>query len=1015
MGTEPNPSSDLIRAQLNTILRSKLFRSSELQKQFLGFVVARTLEGKAAEIKEYVVGTEAFGRGPDFDPRIDSVVRVVARRVRERLAEFYRHEGRHNSLIIEVPPGSYIPTFSFRRQLVSSASNSPTSSPPSQSSTLSPSPGSIHDLVGTTVSHYELLELIAKGSSGLVFRAEDLRLKRGVALKVLYPRFTSVSQQLERLMQEARFASAVNHPNICAVYDIGEFQGTAFIAMELVQGKTLERFIDHKPLATETLLDLGIQISDALTAAHSRGVAHRDVRSANIMVNGRGDVKLLDFSAARALKRESPVREPETYANEGKAAAQDAAAKIELAEGAEAAAVSYDLERADILGMGAILYEMATGEHYRTASDPPPGLLNPALPAEVDSLIRSALLGEPSLASVSAIRDKLMESQQAFDRERLSASISTVNLRTFLRSKWTIVSLALVVAVFLALYFAIRPTTPAKILAFKQLTHDGQGKLHSFAFGVPTPLVSDGSRLYLQEMYGAKTLIAQVSIQGGETVPLQTEWKEPQIVMDLSPDRSELLVRDFFGSSPERTISKMSLLDGTPRPVGHMSGHDAAWSPEGNRICYANDNELYLANSDGSESKRIASLPGPASWPRWSPDGKLIRFTVQDTNGRTSLWEVAPDAPNPHVLFSRPDHSSSECCGSWSPDGKHFVFQLTQNGGTSLWEVREQHSLFGTSISEATRLTDGPLNVSAPLFSTDGHRIYAVVQQRRGELVRYDANLRTFQLYLGGISADHVEFSRDSRWIAYASFPEGTIWRSRPDGSERLQLSSAPISALFPRWSPDGQRIAFMGSRSGSAVKIYLVQSKGSEPERLMPDDSPEIDPNWSPDGNSIMFAKLPSVNDTDKGSPLIQILDLKSRRITTLPGSEGLTAPRWSPDGRFVAAVALSGGKWGNPAALLFDFTTGKWTPLEDDPIDNKWWSQDGKYFYFDKYMDNDPAIYRLRLSDLSIERVAGMSAVRRSFSDMGWWMGIAPDGSPMVLRDTSIEEIYALDFSSR
>ena len=299
MGTEVSPSPDLIRAQLEKILASKSFRSSELQKKFIAFVVAHTLQGKSAEIKEYVIGTEAFSRGADFDPRIDSVVRVVARRVRERLAEFYRHEGKNDSLIIQVHTGSYVPVFSIRPESIPSAR----SSFPSPSSPPSPSPESIEDLVGRTVSHYEVLELIAKGSSGLVFRAEDLRLRRAVALKVLFPRLSAPSLQLERLMQEARYASAVNHPNICAVYDVGEFEGRAFIAMELVEGKTLDRFIDQKPLQIKTLLDFGIQISDALAAAHSRGVVHRDVRSANIVVNSNGHVTLLDFSAARTLKR----------------------------------------------------------------------------------------------------------------------------------------------------------------------------------------------------------------------------------------------------------------------------------------------------------------------------------------------------------------------------------------------------------------------------------------------------------------------------------------------------------------------------------------------------------------------------------------------------------------------------------------------------------------------------------------------------------------------------------------
>jgi hypothetical protein len=166
MGTVINESRDLIRAQLNRILASKLFRASVLQKQFLTFVVLRTLEGKADEIKEYVVGTEAFGREADFDPRIDSVVRVVARRVRERLTEFYCHEGVHDSLVIQVPTGSYVPSFSTRQLPDTPPRASPSVSPQSPTSPRSPSPADADELMGK-VSHYEVLELIAKGGSGL--------------------------------------------------------------------------------------------------------------------------------------------------------------------------------------------------------------------------------------------------------------------------------------------------------------------------------------------------------------------------------------------------------------------------------------------------------------------------------------------------------------------------------------------------------------------------------------------------------------------------------------------------------------------------------------------------------------------------------------------------------------------------------------------------------------------------------------------------------------------------------
>lgn len=715
MATETNLFPDLIRTQLKRVLASKLFRTSELQKQFLSYVVRLTLEGKAGEIKEYAIGAEAFHRGADFDPRTDSVVRVVARRVRERLSEFYTDEGKTDSLLIHLSPGSYVPSFSIR---------------------------------------------------------------------------------------------------------------------------------DEQPAA----------VSDS----------------------------------------------------------------------------------------------------------------TPLPPMQTRRSSRSVWLG---IFGVTVL--------------------------------------------LVAAYFVFRPGAPPKITAFHQLTHDGQAKLGAFALGVPAPLASDGSRLYFEEVAGSEILIAEVAASGGETVPLQADLKRPLVLLDLSPDRSQLLLKNFFQNLLDGALFKMSLPGGALRKIGNLTAHDAAWSPDGARIAYINGNQLYVASADGAGSKRIAAFPGEPSWPRWSLDSAKLRLTVQDDKGSTSLWEVSSSGADLRPLLPNWGDHSPACCGSWSPDGKYFVFQSTQQGIASLWAIRERRSLFGRSEAPPVRLTQGPLDVSAPLFSFDGRKIFAVVRQRRGELARYDASQGDFRLYLGGISADHVEFSRDAQWIAYATYPEEEIWRSRPDGSERLQLSSAPLAAIFPRWSPDGRQIAFMGTKPGGTVQIYVVPSSGGDPELLLPGNSPQTDPNWSPDGKELMFATLPSVNGVARAQPRIQIIDLKNRKLTTLPGSEGLQAPRWSPGGRFVVATALSEGKWADPAVVIFDFTTGKWTGFEKDPIDNKWWSADGKYFYFDKLIDNDPAIYRLRLSDRSIERITSLKDVRRSFGDMGWWMGLTPDGSPMVLRDTSIAEIYALDFS--
>jgi Tol biopolymer transport system component len=390
-----------------------------------------------------------------------------------------------------------------------------------------------------------------------------------------------------------------------------------------------------------------------------------------------------------------------------------------------------------------------------------------------------------------------------------------------------------------------------------------------------------------------------------------------------------------------------------------------------------------------------------------------LRFSVRDIDGGTSLWELGSGQTNAHRLFGRSPDAAEDCCGSWSPDARYFIFQSTRLGKAAIWTVRDKVRPFA-SRAEPVQLTQGPLSITTPVFSRDGRQIFAIGTERRGELVRYDASTNQFNIYLSGMSVDHVEFSRDGQWIAYASYPEGVLWRSRVDGTQRLQLSPAGMTAWFPRWSPDGKRIAYMAMSQGKPVRIYVVSSTGGAAESLFSDDETRIDPNWSPDGTSLMFS-VQSAGPAEKtGVMRIEVLNLRTHQTSRLPGAEGLNAPRWSPDGRYVVATALSQDQWRDPGVVIFDFKTGQWTGFERDPIDNKWWSADGNYFYFDKYVNNDPAIFRIRMTDRHQERVAGLGQIRRSPGVMGWWMGLAPDNAPLVLRDTSIQEIYALDWQS-
>jgi Tol biopolymer transport system component len=435
--------------------------------------------------------------------------------------------------------------------------------------------------------------------------------------------------------------------------------------------------------------------------------------------------------------------------------------------------------------------------------------------------------------------------------------------------------------------------------------------------------------------------------------------------------------------------------------LGELLGHDGTWSPDGQRILFANGHDLYVVRTDGTESKKLLSVAGDPYWPRWSPDGSRLRVSVSDPKtGSSSLWEIQADGSRPHALLSDWNNPPQECCGSWTPDGKSFVFQSDHDGKTQIWAIPEKGSLFRKSKREPTELTTGPLSYSRAVPSIDGKTIFAIGSQPRGELGRFNQKTQQFEPYFSGISADGVDFSRDGQWVTYVSYPEGSLWRSKADGSERLQLTFPPMQAFLPRWSPDQKQIVFTANLHSKRGQNYLVSANGGIPQPLLPGEPDEADPNWSPDGTLLVFASFSS-----RRSARIFILDLRTHKVSVVPGSEEVFSPHWSPDGRYIAAQSVDSQK-----LMLFDFKSQKWTELARITSAYPNWSRDGKYLHFHTF-GSDPALYRVRISDHKLEKIVSLKGLRLAIGAWGAWCGLAPDDSPLILRDVGTQEIYALD----
>ncbi len=343
-----------------------------------------------------------------------------------------------------------------------------------------------------------------------------------------------------------------------------------------------------------------------------------------------------------------------------------------------------------------------------------------------------------------------------------------------------------------------------------QLTNDGKPK---------NELVTDGVRVFYaspKQLNLSHWQTYQVSITGGESqrFPLVGQEMSP---LDISPDRTELLLAlSEIRESADGWITPGQLwfqpLVGGPPTISALRAYDAAWSPDGGQIVYAVGQQIGLAQKDGTPSRKLADLPGVASGLRWSPLADKIRFTLHYGIALkdAAIWEVSPQEGKAHPLF--PDLKKEQGDGQWTPDGSYYLFSRIDKGVSQIWALSERKSWFRKSAQLPVQLTTGPMQCFLPTPSPDGKRLLFYGTLERTLLLKYDVASRRFEPFLPGISGEHLEFSKDGKWVTYSSFPEHALWRTAADGTQRLQLSPPEMMAMLPVISPDGVRIAFVGA-----------------------------------------------------------------------------------------------------------------------------------------------------------------------------------------------------------
>jgi Tol biopolymer transport system component/DNA-binding winged helix-turn-helix (wHTH) protein len=576
-----------------------------------------------------------------------------------------------------------------------------------------------------------------------------------------------------------------------------------------------------------------------------------------------------------------------------------------------------------------------------------------------------------------------------------------------LRRRWLWATVAIAVGLIASAIWYLRRPLPLHVTEYTQITHDDHHKI---------PVATDGARLYLN-LDHQPNHPAQVAVSGGEITPFQVALPNP-FLRDVSPDGSSLLVSSV--DSGRRSLWSVQIPGGSLRRLLDDSlATSAAWSPDGKLLAFCTLNgDVYVMGGEGTEPHKLVSAPGhnltlfqPIDV-SWSPDGARIRFSWDH-----KLWEMSSSGSGLHPLL--PDWRPSEwqCCGRWTPDGRYFVFlasePLVSNPGVvipaaQIWALDERHSFLRPAHPEPVQLTSGPIRWGAPVLNKDGKKIFARGVILRGELVRFDAQSRQLQPYLSGISAEFVTFSPDGKSLAYVTYPQGILWRANRDGSNPIQLTDPPIYPNLLRWSPDGRQILFTASISEGQMKVYILPSEGGKPQMLLPSDNRvQFDPNWSPDGRKIVFSAFETVSTGTKRS--ICILELSTGQVTDIPKSQDRYSTRWSPDGQYLAGLKIESTQ----SLTVFDFKTQQWSDIQKGEVDFPTWSHDGKFIYFLRPAD-DPGVYRIRPTGGEAERVVDLKGFR--FTGVWrYWLGLDPEDTPLLLRDTGTDDIFALTLEER